>query len=133
MLGGGNPAGGSPATVSKNLNYVGDFCYAYSGIGTHDAGNVLNLLDFSTGAETLVVFITFDSGATSSDNMSFSVLMNNEKVMEYVITGAADSDPSTKEPRQFVIPPFTRLKCNAQRTSGSDVQYSDCMLTGRIY
>ena len=132
MLGGGNPAGGA-AAVSKNINYVGKFCYAYSGIGTHDAGNLLTLLDFSTGPQTLVVWITFDSAATSSDNLTFAVLMNNEKLMEYVITGAGDSDPSTKEPRQFVIPPFTRVVCTAKRISGSDTQYSDCVLTGRVY
>ena len=123
----------SVAATSKNINYVGKFCYAYSGVATHDGGNSLRLLDFSTGAETLVVWIAFDTAASSSDNLKFNVIMNNETVMEYAITGSTQENPSTKEPRQFVIPPFTHIKCNAQRTSGSDVQYSDCVLTGRIY
>ena len=132
--GAGNVAGGgNPAGTSFNLNYLGDFCYAYSGIVEQNAGDVTTLLDFTTGSEIAVVKITFDTSATSSDNISYVVLMNTQKISEFVITGSADADPSTKETREYIIPPFTRLQTTAKRTSGSDTQYSDCVLTGRVY
>ena len=132
--GAGNVTGGAnPAGISSNLNYVGDFCYAYSGIVEQNAGDLTTLLDFTTGSEIAVVQITFDTSAISSDNISYVVLMNTQKISEFVITGSADADPSTKEPRRYVIPPFTRLQTTAKRVGGSDTQYSDCVLTGRIY
>ena len=63
LLGGGGAGnvagGGNPAGTSFNLNYLGDFCYAYSGIVEQNAGDVTTLLDFTTGSEIAVVSLRF--------------------------------------------------------------------------
>ena len=132
ILGGaGNTAGSNPSGTGTSLNYIGDHCYASSGIVS--VNNVESeLLKFSTGNEYIRAIIQFNGGASGGgDNYAYRVKYDSQIVQEYVTNNNTDDAPNQK--LNLIIPPYTNVECTAQNvtdTSGNDQIVS---LSGRVY
>jgi len=134
IAGAGNPTGGSnPSGTGTSLNYIGDFCYAYSGIIT-STSSTANLLEFSTGTSTIDAIVLFGlvSGPASGVNYFFDIEMNDEVVSRQFLSKPYDSrQPSDSDNLHIIIPPHTKCKFTGNAVSG-DKDF--CVtLRGRVY
>jgi hypothetical protein len=99
------------ASVGKKLNYIGDHCYAYSGLITdNDSGSPqITLLDFTTGDGyiDLRLSILSDEAATAA----LYTLIELNGVGVFRLDGDASGIGSFQfdNPFYMIIPPFTRF------------------------
>jgi len=133
--GGGAPnvaGGGNPAGVGSSLQYVGNRCYAYSGVVATIAGSSADttMLKFSTGAEAIDVgYLGFVDSETSDRVRFVTVAMNGE-----IIYNGRYKNPqemAQDQPVQLIIPPFTDVEVKCGGADGSSNW--TVLLTGVIY
>jgi hypothetical protein len=131
--GAGNIAGGSnPAGTGSTINYVGEFAYLHSGsVSVNNTDTTLG--KFATQAEIIDSKIQFHYTEDASDDMIYTVKINNEIVVQYIVNGSkvGASDPDT--PIYLVIPPFSTVEFIAKNGSSSTGRSNNVTLRGRLY
>jgi len=130
--GGGSPnvaGGANPAGVGSGLNYVGEFCYAYSGMKATST-SFQDYLRFTTGSEAIVaeIHVTGDWDSLGGNNVETQVSLNSEAII--LEDTSAELAPYVW-PIKVIIPPFTEFKVEMIVQTGTP-EYS-CLFTGRIY
>ena len=128
--GAGNPVGGSFTGPAQALELVGDRCYAYSGALTVTDADT-TLFEFQTGNYYAVVEwfpIFFES---TTDNMSWTIFLNEAKVQRNEADSTTDNNESV--PLRLVLPAYTNLKMVAFNEQSSTGRSVGSTLTGRIY
>jgi len=127
--GAGNVAGSNPSGTSSNLQYIGDFAYAYSGLVATSA-TPTNCLDFTTGNSLFVgSFQPFYLG-DSSNNIRWDVKFNGEIISGSEVSSSRDNTPF--EETKLIIPPFTRVEISMDNLNeGTDP--AGAVITGRVY
>ena len=125
------PVSASIASTGKGIRYVGNHCYAYSGIVAVD-NNETELIDTVTGAGYLKLFwdSSYSPNAYTTDRYTFKLYLND------LLTHAEfhyDNNIETMGITRVLIPPLTKLKITAQNVT--DTSSQDCLtiLTGRVY
>ena len=93
ILGGaGNPVGGSFTGPAQALEYIGDHCYAYSGVVNDASSGAANatLFDFQTGNNYVEVQISLLSDAKSTEDNFLEITLNGA----IILAGNWDNDPT---------------------------------------
>jgi len=121
----------NPSGTGTSLNYIGNHCYAYSGVvGVNDTEKAL--LKFSTGNEYIRAIIQFNGGAAGGgDNYIYRVKYDSQIVQEYVTNSNTDDAPNQK--LNLIIPPFTNVECTAVNASDNSSNDQIVSLSGRTY
>ena len=121
----------SIASTGLGLRYIGEHCYAYSGIVAVD-DNETTLIDTATGAGYLTLFwdSSYSPGAYTTDRYTFKLYLNDLLIhAEFHY----DNNIETMGITRILIPPLTRLKITAKNVT--NISSQDCLtiLTGRVY
>jgi len=138
MLGGGNPVGGSnPSGVGTSINYIGNHCYAYSGL-IQVADSLTTCLQFNTGNSYLVVDLTLsggariDGGTNVGCNTIFEIYMDGTRNL-LVKVESINEDMPAMEVLPLLIPPHTSFKVAFITDSTSSGLFNSAAITGRVY
>ena len=131
--GAGNVGGGNPAGIGTSLNYIGDHCYAYSGvIGATSSGTTY--LEFTTGSLYIVGTVQCNYAINQAEDMAYEIKMDGQTVQKWINAGATGVSNAGFEPQNaqnVVIPPFTRFELVI--TSASTTRDQAANLVGRVY
>jgi len=124
--------------ASKNINVIGAFCYAYSGLLQASDTNFHTVLEFKTGNYTLVGRINI-SGMIDDTNFG----QGKSAVGRVSLNGVAQSmlrcgsgltsDQPAQAWQDFVIPPYTEVLGELGASEADANSYSSMILSGRIY
>jgi hypothetical protein len=134
--GAGNIAGGAnPAGTGSGLNYVGNHCYAYSGViassGSQSAATDTTLL-FTTGSEYITCVMAWGNNQTSGTADNFiQINMDGQAIYQIRFKEGADSNETNPKNLYLLIPPFTKFE-TLVGTSGDPSNWT-ITLRGRIY
>ena len=131
--GAGNVAGSNPAGVGKGLNYIGNHAYGYSGTvntGTQDVN--VTLMSFTTGGHYIVGKVQFGMKHDTTDNIGFSVSMDDQTISGYVISGGV-GDAQLSNAMPLIIPPYTKVECFGVNNSSSSARPVTVTIIGDVY
>ena len=131
----GIPPTASVASVGKSLRYLGEHCYAYSGLYAASQ-TAQTVLDFTTGAGYIVA--TFQLNGNVDDDSggfvgAFSVISFNEITIAVIKTASSAEDSPTTVAIPLVVPPFTRLQASIDSSTDSADAWGSLIFTGRVY
>ena len=124
------------AAVGKTLNYLGDRCYAYSGIGTATSSVDFDGLDFVTGTNVIVgrVYFSIDDDDIAQGNQyGWKILFNSQQLTTARLEAAVGQAPyyGIMPFYDIVIPPLTHVEVTGFTNNGG---VDMCMVfTGRLY
>ena len=133
--GAGNIAGGAnPAGTGSGLNYIGDHCYAYSGIvasaGSQSAATTSTLL-FTTGNSYAKVIVTFSNNNISATANEYYEIKFDSQVV-YKAENEHGIDTVTNPTLvHMIIPPYTTVQTFVG--SSADAYDHTTIITGRVY
>ena len=119
----------STASTGKGIRYIGDHCYAYSGVISLTASAV-DYLDFTSGSGYIIakIKISADWSGLSSNELYIQFYVNGELVMFERDTGNNYVPGNLEWP--IFLPPNTRLQ--VQLNAGAS-QEADVIFVGRVY
>ena len=125
----GLPPTASVASVGRGIRYIGDHCYAYSGVISLTASAV-DYLDFTSGSGYIIakIKISADWSGLSSNELYIQFYVNGELVMFERDTGNNYVPGNLEWP--IFLPPNTRLQ--VQLNAGAS-QEADVIFVGRVY
>ena len=119
----------SVASTGKGIRYIGDHCYAYSGV-INLTGSAVDYLDFTTGSGYIIakIKISADWSGLGSSELYIQFYVNGELVMFERDTGNNYVPGNLEWP--IFLPPNTRLQ--VQLNAGA-TQEADIIFVGRVY
>jgi len=117
------------ASTGLELNIIGDFAYAYSGIKATSA-TPTNFLDFHTGSFVLVGSWQPTYLGDSTNNIRYDIQLNGLLVAGAEVNTSRDDTPFNKLP--IIIPPFTHVEIIIDNLSGGS-NTAGVTLTARVY
>jgi len=126
----GIPPTASVASVGRGIRYVGQHCYAYSGV-INLTGSAVDYLDFVTADAGYIIAkikISADWSGLSSTELYIQFYVNEQLVMFERDTGNNYVPGNLEWP--IFLPPNTRLQ--VQLNAGA-TQEADVILIGRVY
>jgi len=126
----GIPPTASVASVGPGIRYVGQHCYAYSGV-INLTGSAVDYLDFVTADAGYIIAkikISADWSGLSSTELYIQFYVNEQLVMFERDTGNNYVPGNLEWP--IFLPPNTRLQ--VQLNAGA-TQEADVILIGRVY
>ena len=135
--GAGNIAGSNPTGTSKGLNYIGDHCYAYSGLIQINT-SLTNCLDFTTGASYALVDLTLcgaakhDGGTNTGANTVFEIYMDGTRNLLVKVESIQEDMPATQV-IPILIAPFTRVQVSFRCDASTADMFNSVTLAGRVY
>ena len=126
---------GSNATFTgpqKGLTTIGDYCYAYSGEVTSEAGASAHqtLLEFSTGKGIVKGTLSSQTDETGGATEYFDVEFNGMKIVSAAWDNSASSQWLLDFPLPLIIPPNTHVKVLG---GASNQDIWTVQFVGRIY
>jgi len=136
----GIPYAGSNVVASAGLelNYVGDHCYAYSGLQSI-ATSSQTLLSFQTGNNTIEAEIyctgplKFSDPATGNiTNFKLSINGVAVHLLGNRTANTAYTNPLTNTIK-VILPPYTNVLIESDSSATDATQFSAASLTGRVY
>jgi len=121
------------ASTGLTLNYIGKFCYAYS--GTISINNeTKTLLEFETGSNVIKAKFSFGIDLNvlySSKFIGYIVSLNDSIVMRSILDDNVQ-EGFDNDPCRLILPPYTKVKIEALTDSATDnLTYG--IITGRVY
>jgi len=133
-------AEGIPPTASTivpglSLNYLGDWCYAYSGLLEAKASAYV-FLEFTTGSGFIVGVFQWDgfvdqSDPTSGNESTARIIINGINTM-ILKTATREEDQQSPVRERVILPPFTKIQVRCDASSDSTLVGS-MNFTGRVY
>ena len=102
--------------TSQSVSYVGDYCYAYSGVKSIDNNETLFTYPDDTGTDDFRSRIYF-----------------NGQVVQSIIQGRVDYDFKFEYAIPLVIPPLTEVKLTMQNVQNTNARDQCVSFTGRVY
>jgi len=108
------------AAAGKELNYIGDHCFAYSGAFTMaSAATEYSLLEFTTGNKTIQAWVAFRNVTLNTNNNTTAKwYMNNVLVLQVELESSETASPGWVG--RLIIPPYTAFKQTGQ-SDGSGI------------
>jgi len=137
ISGAGNPVVGA-TSPSKNINYIGDHVYAYSGFYTAaDTTNGLDVLTFTTSNHYIIGTVTFNGYAAISEptygtDGACEVKMNDQVVI-VLKNGTASEVMPTNTVCDIVIPPYTKVNIRLEADGSNATVGATVVIMGRVY
>ena len=119
----------SIASTGKGIRYVGQHCYAYSGVIAAGGGGWADteMLNFTSGAGLIECNLFWGCNDAGSSDMFFNFKLNGVTVF---LNRHGRTDDAFTVPYKMIIPPFTECIFNLGTASGGDMTLN---LTGRVY
>ena len=133
MLGGGNPvSGANPAGTGTSINYVGNHCYAHSGVVNVSDSSFTNLMKFDTTNSYIVATVSIHTDENNTNNNSWRFKINDEIVIATEFDNTrSEQFPSFARAVTILIPPFSKFELQCQMTTGP--QDWTAILKGDVY
>jgi len=128
--GAGNVAGSNPSGTSTNINYVGDFVYAYSGSLSIDATES-TMLEFTTGSELIIAEFQFTTMERTGDQL-FGTLYLDGQAISTSWSGLSTSNNEPDYPIKVIIPPYTHVRATGDNITAAARAFA-VLMTGRMY
>ena len=129
------PSNASVASTGLGLRYIGDHCYAYSGLyGASTTGQTV--LDFTTGAGVIVATFQLNGNVDATGGgfvAAWSMVTFNGINIALLKTASSAEDSPTTATVRLVIPPLTHVQAAIDSASDSGSAYGSLILTGRVY
>jgi len=126
------PTSASTASVGKNIRYVGNYAYGYSGEISVD-NTETDLLNFThNGTGLIVAKVQFHYVENSGDDFQYNIKLNDILVAGYSVI-AATYNTNVDNYIPLLIPPGTTVTCTAQNIQSSTGRGQSVMLVGRVY
>jgi len=122
------------AGAGKDLNYIGNHCYAYSGSIANDGSNETTLLEFQTSKKYIKGTVQTGASHTGdhADTFRFRVYFNDIVVYDFLDdAGQYYTDPHI--PINIVVPPFTNVKVTGANVASSAAKLIMAIVTGRLH
>ena len=119
------------ASVGKELNYIGNHCYAFSGSVINGDGETDTLLEFTTSNSYMMGKFEVGFGIKANDDTRIEISINGVDV-------AANQYNNTFEvadTRTFklLIPPLSNVKCQVVKVSGTTDIPVFMWIAGKVY
>ena len=129
------PSNASVASTGLGLRYIGQHCYAYSGIILSADGSKTCLGPFTSGSGYITGKYLLSGGLFISDvgegaNIIYTLKLNDQIIWEIKITTNPEGSPTAYTP-PLLIPPITKVEILVQ-ASQANLECS-ASLTGRVY
>jgi hypothetical protein len=124
------------AGTGRELNYIGNHCFAYSGeVAVNNA--TVTLLEFTSGAGYILAEFTqsVDYGNIGNGKfVGFNIQLNGIKVVENNSSTRNYGDNESNQPDavRILIPPYTNVTTQGFSDQASDNPFFHS-ITGRIY
>ena len=122
----------SIASTGKGIRYIGNHCYAYSGLITdNDSGYAaITALDFTSGSGYIDAKLSILSDEYAGAVLLTEIQLNEHPVVRLNLDASGAGSYQFDNPFYLLIPPFTHfvLKVGANST----VIFT-AMITGRVY
>ena len=122
-----------PVATPNALNFTPDNkrCYLFSGVvGANNANT--QLIEFNTNTEYIKVKLFLSNSDQSGDNFVYTISLNDIICIQWHNLGLQDP-LSLKNPLDFIIPPFTNVKLNADNQGSSVLRDHTVVILGRAY
>ena len=124
------------ATTGLELNYVGNHCYAYSGVittaGSQSAATDTSL-SFTSGKFYSKVKLTWSNDLGSATANEFYLVKLNEQIV-YQAEQEHNIDTVTNPTViHLIIPPLTEVRLTADNQGSSNSRDQCVSITGRVY
>ena len=118
----------SVVTTGLGIRYIGDFCYAYSGIQVATGGGTATLLEFTSGSGIIVCELTFVEDERGSNSVTLQGYLNDTQIMDIHYDAAPQE---TRHVYPLILPPFTKVLINF-KADGTNIN-GGAWITGRVY
>ena len=119
------------ASAGKELNYLGQHCYAYSG-EVSGANTELNLLDFVSGKDYITGEVQIGSNAGENEDYVFKIYFNDVVVFSTLFGNQGHQNIGTW-PIPLIIPPLTGVKISLDNIADTDSRTWTVGLTGELH
>jgi len=123
----------STVRVGKDLRYIGDYAYAYSGSVAIGTSAFVTLLEFTTGSGIISAKLQpqYMDDDLTGDNLQFRFILNGSRMAQVDMDQSAI--PYGIYPLILLLPPLTDFQVTCQQMSGSGTTNGAVVMTGRIY
>jgi len=130
------PTSASIASTGLGIRYIGQHCYAYSGMFEASTSQQ-TALDFTSGQGYILGTFQWNgfvdsSDPTSGNNSTMFIFFNNEQI-SYLKTDTGSEDNPVTVSETFIIPPFTRVVIYLDASSTTSSLVGAVNFTGRVY
>jgi len=123
------PTSASIASTGKGIRYIGNHCYAYSGVIALPS-SAETYLDFTTGSGYIIakIKISADWSGLGGNELYIAFYINGEQIMFERDTGNNYVPGNLEWP--IFLPPRTHLEI---KLNASAAQEADVIFIGRVY
>jgi len=134
----GIPPTASTVVPGPSLNYIGDHCFAFSGLAASSTTEQ-TLLDYNTGDSGYIlgVFILTGGAKTSTSvgigNTSIWRITLNAELVALVKTETSTEDMPSIENFEILLPPQTKVTVGLISDQNAADIYNSTTFTGRVY
>jgi len=115
------------ASTGLSLNYIGDRCYAYSGMVAGSTSAETTYLEFNTNSE--YIRATIQNGSTNETTRKTVYIYFNDI---QIVRNDIDNGYPFPNTYEILIPPFTKVSI-ALKLGGDDGMSSWFTLIGKIF
>jgi len=134
----GIPPTASTASAGLGIRYIGQHCYAYSGIVTPVSGTDATALDFITAGGYIVADMWWSwNYEMMGDATDYGILLKLNDVLvihvEQSTSGSGGRVRMEVKHQQILLPPFTHFFLTGTTTTGSPGADLTLTLNGRVY
>ena len=126
----------SIASTGKGIRYIGEYCYAYSGVIDLAGATTATQLEFTTGSGLISGEYTFGADANDIDSnayLGFLIYLNNILMYQRSLRAASSGNWNIFGPLPLIIPPFTTVKVESETTDSGGTTHTYGDFTGRVY
>jgi len=130
------PTSASIASVGKGIRYIGNHCYAYSGLYSASTTDNRIVLDFTSGSGIIVGRIQVNAAVDDDSGlyaMSFSIIKFNDVGIAIIATSDSGIDGPSVVYQPVIIPPFTHVTATLDNEGTGADQFGSVTLTGRVH
>ena len=123
------PINASVASTGLGLRYIGNHCYAYSGVTRSSGGAQQTPLSFVSGSGYIIAKLGFAETERGSNAIKIKIYFNDEQIID----NEYDASPAQDNPAPYplLIPPFTKVECKWD-AGGTNIDGS-FWIVGRVY
>jgi len=129
------PTSASIASTGLGIRYIGNYCYAYSGVlTTAGQSQELTLLEFTSGSGFIRALSepALAQVSNSGADYLYRVYFNDVVIYFFNVTRFSASVEDLKGAINLIIPPFTNVKMTAESNFSGTNDFC-WILTGRVY
>ena len=131
------PVSASIASTGTGIRYIGEHCYAYSGLIQINT-SLTECLNFTLGSGYVISDLTLcgaakhDGGTNTGANTVYEIYFNDVRFLLIKVESIQEDMPAM-ETIPLLIPPFTQVKIAFRCDVSTANLFNSVALTGRVY